>query len=131
MKAVFLFFFFSSRRRHTRFPKRDWSSDVCSSDLVQQWNLNVQRLLPKGILVEIGYVGSHSVHFDAPQTVNPYVPGSTTTRIYPQFGPIESINLDAAGSYHGLLTKLEKSFSRGLTFLQTYSFNKTARKRLV
>src|SRR5207249_8017097 len=26
------FFFFSSRRRHTR-SKRDWSSDVCSSDL--------------------------------------------------------------------------------------------------
>src|SRR5207249_7844891 len=31
--SVFFFFFFSSRRRHTR-SKRDWSSDVCSSDLV-------------------------------------------------------------------------------------------------
>src|SRR2546429_9150836 len=29
---LFLFFFFSSRRRHTR-CSRDWSSDVCSSDL--------------------------------------------------------------------------------------------------
>src|SRR6266704_3910642 len=29
----FFFFFFSSRRRHTR-SKRDWSSDVCSSDLI-------------------------------------------------------------------------------------------------
>src|SRR5207253_9108109 len=28
----FFFFFFSSRRRHTRWP-RDWSSEVCSSDL--------------------------------------------------------------------------------------------------
>src|SRR3712207_8825920 len=28
----FVFFFFSSRRRHTRYW-RDWSSDVCSSDL--------------------------------------------------------------------------------------------------
>src|SRR5438445_6634533 len=28
----FIFFFFSSRRRHTRYW-RDWSSDVCSSDL--------------------------------------------------------------------------------------------------
>src|SRR5690625_5977459 len=27
-------FFFSSRRRHTRWP-RDWSSDVCSSDLYE------------------------------------------------------------------------------------------------
>src|SRR5690606_39542550 len=30
-RSIF-FFFFSSRRRHTRFS-RDWSSDVCSSDL--------------------------------------------------------------------------------------------------
>src|SRR5690606_41183086 len=29
---LLFFFFFSSRRRHTRFS-RDWSSDVCSSDL--------------------------------------------------------------------------------------------------
>src|SRR2546422_9499305 len=29
---MFSFFFFSSRRRHTR-CSRDWSSDVCSSDL--------------------------------------------------------------------------------------------------
>src|SRR5215208_6854442 len=29
---LFFFFFFSSTRRHTRWP-RDWSSDVCSSDL--------------------------------------------------------------------------------------------------
>src|SRR5207253_8286490 len=32
-----LIFFFSSRRRHTRWP-RDWSSDVCSSDLGQRSN---------------------------------------------------------------------------------------------
>src|SRR5690606_39489790 len=35
------FIFFSSRRRHTRFS-RDWSSDVCSSDLLMgmgmAWN---------------------------------------------------------------------------------------------
>src|SRR5437879_8663444 len=29
----YVFFFFSSRRRHTRYIG-DWSSDVCSSDLV-------------------------------------------------------------------------------------------------
>src|SRR5690606_25288270 len=32
--VVIIFFFFSSRRRHTRFS-RDWSSDVCSSDLAK------------------------------------------------------------------------------------------------
>src|SRR2546429_4135397 len=39
-----LFFFFSSRRRHTR-CSRDWSSDVCSSDLKDSaedssWNID-------------------------------------------------------------------------------------------
>src|SRR5215813_11717618 len=32
LEAQLVFFFFSSRRRHTRCG-RDWSSDVCSSDL--------------------------------------------------------------------------------------------------
>src|SRR5699024_755337 len=32
-RNVQVIFFFSSRRRHTR-SKRDWSSDVCSSDLI-------------------------------------------------------------------------------------------------
>src|SRR6266536_6291594 len=34
--CFFFFFFFSSRRRHTR-STRDWSSDVCSSDLPAAW----------------------------------------------------------------------------------------------
>src|SRR5260370_32292686 len=33
LSISWFFFFFSSRRRHTRF-KCDWSSDVCSSDLI-------------------------------------------------------------------------------------------------
>src|SRR3989475_6501800 len=35
VEPIIVFFFFSSRRRHTRFDC-DWSSDVCSSDLVAQ-----------------------------------------------------------------------------------------------
>src|SRR5256886_12470412 len=50
-------FFFSSRRRHTRFDC-DWSSDVCSSDLrsrsrVQHFpHLSRQRLRHEGLLQE-------------------------------------------------------------------------------
>src|ERR1035437_10867918 len=40
-----MFFFFSSRRRHTRYG-RDWSSDVCSSDLHQL--VRTGRRLPAG-----------------------------------------------------------------------------------
>src|SRR4030066_319046 len=42
MTVCFFCFFFSSRRRHTRF-KCDWSSDVCSSDL----NRNSERRYPR------------------------------------------------------------------------------------
>src|SRR5690606_40182355 len=39
-------FFFSSRRRHTRFS-RDWSSDVCSSDLSAKLvALGIDTVLP-------------------------------------------------------------------------------------
>src|SRR5690606_39864359 len=36
------FFFFSSRRRHTRFS-RDWSSDVCSSDLADTFHNDLHK----------------------------------------------------------------------------------------
>src|SRR5690606_40134706 len=39
------YFFFSSRRRHTRFS-RDWSSDVCSSDLQVTALLTLMSPLP-------------------------------------------------------------------------------------
>src|SRR2546430_7306906 len=40
-------FFFSSRRRHTRFDC-DWSSDVCSSDLLLRAVRFLQAALPAG-----------------------------------------------------------------------------------
>src|SRR2546429_2066649 len=55
----YVLFFFSSRRRHTR-CSRDWSSDVCSSDL----GLNVSYIVGAGdempqSLVNLGI----NVHF--------------------------------------------------------------------
>src|SRR5216683_5556263 len=41
---MLFFFFFSSRRRHTR-SDRDWSSDVCSSDLIIQPAIGTSRLV--------------------------------------------------------------------------------------
>src|SRR5690606_40714965 len=40
------YFFFSSRRRHTRFS-RDWSSDVCSSDLAERSQRHHQLRQPR------------------------------------------------------------------------------------
>src|SRR5699024_94594 len=57
MRVTWVCFFFSSRRRHTR-SKRDWSSDVCSSDLQSLTHLrdlrsvgNIHHFGRKGILL--------------------------------------------------------------------------------
>src|SRR2546427_7926209 len=59
-------FFFSSRRRHTRFDC-DWSSDVCSSDLKRQVRRRLekagrQRMESRGRYLQRGSVerGSHA-----------------------------------------------------------------------
>src|SRR5690625_6521755 len=57
-------FFFSSRRRHTRWP-RDWSSDVCSSDLAagDDHDLAQQHLdRPQRGIVDV----EHGVHVGVP-----------------------------------------------------------------
>src|SRR5207253_8016194 len=46
-----LCFFFASRRRHTRWP-RDWSSDVCSSDLLEAQQIGGDRAL--AFVIEAG-----------------------------------------------------------------------------
>src|SRR3712207_2622116 len=47
LNSSFLFFF-SSRRRHTRYW-RDWSSDVCSSDLFGDPGLVPTRAITMGV----------------------------------------------------------------------------------
>src|SRR3712207_7341498 len=51
---LLFFFFFSSRRRHTRYW-RDWSSDVCSSDL---WMFRL-RFAPLNMTTQTGNVSPH------------------------------------------------------------------------
>src|SRR3989475_5124321 len=56
---VCFLFFFSSRRRHTRFDC-DWSSDVCSSDLfLQLWRdrlaLTLMLFVPVAMLFIFGW----------------------------------------------------------------------------
>src|SRR6266511_30558 len=50
---MLFFFFFSSRRRHTSFS-RDWSSDVCSSDLLVKLvaDADTSRLLGAHVIAE-------------------------------------------------------------------------------
>src|SRR5216683_8220596 len=50
----YMHFFFSSRRRHTR-SDRDWSSDVCSSDLMDSERRHAPRypFIAEAVVTEI------------------------------------------------------------------------------
>src|SRR3712207_3259535 len=50
--------FFSSRRRHTRYW-RDWSSDVCSSDLPQRLVVGGQGVVGALGIAQVGVLGPH------------------------------------------------------------------------
>src|SRR5256886_9842249 len=69
-----VFFFFSSRRRHTRFDC-DWSSDVCSSDLAAE---KLAYLRDTGItLIEVMPVAEFPGRFGwGYDGVQPYAPAS-------------------------------------------------------
>src|SRR3712207_9217418 len=56
-----MMFFFSSRRRHTRYW-RDWSSDVCSSDLNEFTKRNLQRVGYADNPLEDGSLAGYNLH---------------------------------------------------------------------
>src|SRR5258707_5126611 len=58
---MFTLFFFSSRRRHTRYW-RDWSSDVCSSDLLLKEKLHLFK--PSKYLTFSVHVDGQKEHHD-------------------------------------------------------------------
>src|SRR5207249_6276766 len=69
--VFFFFFFFSSRRRHTR-SKRDWSSDVCSSDLAPMRSIPGEwrdEILSVAAGVSRRHSPSHEPTFAAPTKV--------------------------------------------------------------
>src|SRR3989449_11169497 len=75
---MFVFFFFSSRRRHTR-CSRDWSSDVCSSDL----DSVTQVIGPAGGVIAVGphFLWVDSLALPSPVTITAVAPSDHVRRI--------------------------------------------------
>src|SRR5207253_5510571 len=89
----FFFFFFSSRRRHTRWP-RDWSSDVCSSDLFSKAQLAAGA--PSAAMQHIDTSGMVNAPSDAGSTQ----PGFT---VWPAQSPgTDSFKTDNGGTEYFL-----------------------------
>src|SRR5437016_11849831 len=85
---VYFFFFFSSRRRHTRLVS-DWSSDVCSSDLLEREAVlgaerQDDRVLGGGRLqLEVEAAAEPLAEREAPRAVDPAPEGRVQHQLHP------------------------------------------------
>jgi len=95
------------------------------SAYVVQWNLNIQRQLPQDFVAQVAYTGSQAHQMPMVLNVNQAVPGTTpvaTRRPYQGYGQINRYGPMGNSSYHALLGKLERRFSKGFTLLSSYTY---------
>jgi len=99
----------------------------------QQWNLTLERELPRSIVVSAGYLGTAGVHLPGTQVLNTaaFVPGGSTAanvnqrRPYgPAFGQIDNFVSWLNSSYQALQVSTSRRWSHGLTFLSSYTYSK-------
>ncbi len=101
---------------------------------VQTYNLNIQQLLPKSIILQLGYYGSKGSHLRLQRNINQPVNGvrpfqtlSATSPIKPGAGlaTIADGESQSYSNYNGLWVTFTKSFSRGLEFNTSYQWTKS------
>ncbi|MBV6432225.1 MAG: hypothetical protein IANPNBLG_02361 [Bryobacteraceae bacterium] len=90
-----------------------------------QWSASVQRQLSESTVVELAYVGSQASHLDNSRNLNDAPPGSVPlqpNRAYPLWGTIRYLATDAKSHYQSMQVRGERRFSRGFSFLTSYTW---------
>jgi hypothetical protein len=94
----------------------------------QEWNFAIQQALPSAMSVELAYAGSKGTHLQVvtdPNQVPIPGPGDVQSRRpYSQYGPFTAIQNRGNSTYHSLQLKVQKRYSRGLSFLSAFTFSK-------
>lgn len=105
----------------------------------QQWNLNIQHQLAQNLVWEVGYYAAHSVHQPMRWNSNYALPGPGNINarrrfksvLYPGtnilISPLAIVDRHdyfGSNSFNSLQTRIEKRFSRGVTFLASYTYSK-------
>ena len=106
-----------------------WGSDPNWQDpMIQQWNLSIQRALPGSMALELTYAGNKANHLEFIEEDNqPLTLGPGNAALREPYQPWNRVNLvHSRGNetYHGFLTKLEKRYSSGLSFIGSYAYGK-------
>jgi Carboxypeptidase regulatory-like domain len=96
---------------------------------VESWNAAIQRSLPWRFVLDVAYVGNHSVDTVVNYNLNAATALGVTNSGLPEapFGRTASTNLLFAGyssSYHALQVKFDRRFSGGFATTTAYTFGK-------
>ena len=101
---------------------------------VQQWMINIERQLFSNAMIRIGYVGTKGTKLWLSREYNTpvFIPGLSTTGninarrpLAPNFASLDISESRGTSNYNGLQVAFEKRYSRGLTFLTSYTFAKS------
>jgi hypothetical protein len=98
---------------------------------VESWHFTIQQKLAKDLVLDVGYIGNHDVGLmiladynqAAPNLLNQNL-SINARRPIPTFNTIEMAYDGGFGSYNALQVKLEKRFSRGVYFLNSFTWSK-------
>jgi hypothetical protein len=97
------------------------------SQYTSQWFLDVQQEIPFDTVVTLSYLGTSSKHMVWTRNLNqPLTPGAAAIQLrrpYPFFGGITLRDPGGSASYNAFTAKAEKRFSKGLTFLFSYTWS--------
>src|SRR5215813_5294122 len=99
---------------------------------VQSWFFSVQQKLPLDSVLDVAYVGNHSVATPIMADYNQAVPQPNATATFSlqsrrpnqAFGPITWYDPAGFSSYNALQVKVERRFSKGLQFLNSFTWGK-------
>ncbi len=107
------------------------SQDFLPTQYSQQWFADIQRELPFDTLLTLGYNANGTrqmlagVDFNLPFDIAPSPVPVPTRRLLPFYTGINRQLPVGSLSYNAMTVKLEKRFSKGLTFLSAYTWSKT------
>jgi hypothetical protein len=100
----------------------DTIANTLRNPTTQQWNLDVERELPWGMVLTVAYVGSRGTGLYANQDLNGEV--NYGPRLNPNFGEIVVRSNAGQSWYHAGEAELEKKLGNGLTFRASYTYSK-------
>ena len=96
--------------------------------MTQQWNLNIQRELPGGLIFTAAYVGTRGEHLFVNTELNPGTnqvdASGNLVRVNPNFGSVVVRDNGGDSIYHSGQFTVDRKFSHGLLFRAAYTYSK-------